>query len=185
VNDRQIQNQCPDLPATAFVALGSNLGDRAGHIRAGLRGLAALPGTRFVVASGLIETDPVGSAPQGRYLNAAAQIRTRLSPADLLEQLLGIERGRGRIRGRRWGPRTLDLDLLVYDALVIDAPGLVLPHPRLHERAFVLEPLAQIAPDLIVPGIEQSVRNLLDGVSRACLHPASPSRQALTPGEAT
>jgi 2-amino-4-hydroxy-6-hydroxymethyldihydropteridine diphosphokinase len=148
----------------AAVALGSSLdsaqGTRAGHIQAGFDGLARLPGSRLVARSAIIQTAPVGPpgtlAPraQSDYLNAAAVIETPLSPRVLLEAMLEIERARGRDRAAegRWGPRTLDLDLLLYDALVVDEPGLTIPHPRLTERAFVLVPLAQVAGDWVVPG---------------------------------
>lgn len=142
----------------AAVALGSNIdapdGSRADHLRAALVALDDAASTRVLACSDFIQTAPVGPIPQGRYLNAAAIIQTTLSPEALLARLLDIERTRGRDRGReeRWGPRTLDLDLLLFDDLVLDQPGLTIPHPRLIERAFVLIPLAQIAPDWIVPG---------------------------------
>jgi 2-amino-4-hydroxy-6-hydroxymethyldihydropteridine diphosphokinase len=141
------------LPSTAAIALGSNLGDRAGHISSALRALGDLPGTSLVACSSLYETAPVGPVPQGPFLNAAAVLSTSLTPRELLSALQSIERLRGRDRssGQRWGPRTLDLDLLVYGQTVLDEPGLTLPHPRLHERAFVLVPLAEIAPNLPIP----------------------------------
>jgi 2-amino-4-hydroxy-6-hydroxymethyldihydropteridine diphosphokinase len=136
------------------IALGSNLGDRAAYLHAGLAGLRGLPHTVLDAASQLIETAPVGGVDQGPYLNAAALLRTSLPPRELLEALHAIERAHGRDRSReqRWGPRTLDLDLLTYGDVIIDEPGLTIPHPRLHEREFVLEPLAAIAPALEVPG---------------------------------
>lgn len=137
----------------AAIAIGSNLGDRAAHVRFAFDGLARLPGTELLAASDLFETDPVGPPDQARYFNAAALVLTRLSPRELLARLLELERLRGRARSSetRWGPRTLDLDLLVFGDLVIDEPGLTVPHPRLRERRFVLEPLAQAAPELRVP----------------------------------
>jgi 2-amino-4-hydroxy-6-hydroxymethyldihydropteridine diphosphokinase len=112
--------------------------------------------------SDAIETDPVGPVPQGRFLNAAATLHTALEARDLLDQLLAIERQRGRTRAReeRWGPRTLDLDLLLYGDRIIEEPGLSIPHPRLHERTFVLAPLSQIAPDVVVPTLGRTIREL-------------------------
>jgi 2-amino-4-hydroxy-6-hydroxymethyldihydropteridine diphosphokinase len=148
-----------DASATACVALGSNLGDRAGHLDAAL---AALAGTRGVVVlktSAWYETEPVGGpAVQASYLNAVALLRTTLPPRRLLERLLEIEREAGRVRGpERDAPRELDLDLLLYGGVRIDEPGLVVPHPRLHERAFVLEPLRDVAPDLVHPVLGETV----------------------------
>jgi 2-amino-4-hydroxy-6-hydroxymethyldihydropteridine diphosphokinase len=147
----------------AFVALGSNLGDRRAHLDFALSALGDLPLTSLGAVSGIVETEPVGSVPQGRYLNAAAEVRTGLSPRRLLESLLEIERSRGRDRARelQWGPRTLDLDLLLYGDRMIDEPGLTVPHPRLHERLFVLVPLAQVAGGTLVPGHGRSVTELL------------------------
>ena len=135
--------------ARAFIGLGSNLGDR----EAALRGALELLGEDVVAVSSFRETEPVGYLDQPAFLNAAAALETGLAPRALLERLLGVERELGRTReGPRHGPRTIDLDLLVYDDRVIDEPGLVVPHPRLAERRFVLEPLAELDPDLVVPG---------------------------------
>jgi len=144
----------------AAIALGSNLGDRHAHVAAAVRALADLPCSKLLTVSNTFETEPVGPIPQGRYINAAAKIETTLPPRTLLEQLLLIEKSEGRSREteQRWGPRTLDLDLLLYDQLVIDEPGLQLPHPRLHERLFVLQPLAQVWPDARVPGYAENKR---------------------------
>lgn len=146
----------------AAVGLGSNVGDRRAHIEAAFAGLSRLPGTRLVRRSGVIETEPMGPAGQGPYLNAAALIETTLAPRELLLAMLELERSRGRERrtSERWGPRTLDMDLLLFDDLMIDEPGLKVPHPRLHERRFVLAPLSEIAPDARVPGQGASVREL-------------------------
>lgn len=155
----------PEPPAVtrAAIALGSNLGDRAAHIDAALASIAAVPRISVVAVSAVIQTAPVGPAPQGPFLNAAALLDTSLTPRDLLAVLHEIERRRGRDRSaeKRWGPRTLDLDLLLFGSLVIDEPGLTVPHPRMHERRFVLEPLAQIAPGWIVPTLGKSVADLL------------------------
>jgi 2-amino-4-hydroxy-6-hydroxymethyldihydropteridine diphosphokinase len=131
----------------AYVGLGANLGDREAAIR---RALELLGVARV---STLIETEPWGYADQPRFLNAVAELDTAEPPRVLLDRLLDVERELGRTReGPRYGPRTIDLDLLLYGDEELDEPGLVVPHPRLHERAFVLEPLAELRPDLVVPG---------------------------------
>ncbi|MEX0876008.1 MAG: 2-amino-4-hydroxy-6-hydroxymethyldihydropteridine diphosphokinase [Phycisphaerales bacterium] len=147
----------------AYIAIGSNLGDRAEHIRAGLHAIAALEKTSIIAVSTVIETDPIGPAGQDPYLNAAAHVRTGLNPRALLDAVLAIESTRGRVRTQeeRWGPRTLDLDILLYDNLILDEDGLCIPHPRLHQRPFVLIPLAEIAPDLLLPIHKKTPRALL------------------------
>ena len=146
----------------AFVGLGANLGDRAATLRRALELLAERPGIDVVAVSTVRETDPVGYLDQPRFLNAAAAIETSLAPRALLGVLLDVERELGRRRvGPRFGPRPVDLDLLLVDGVTVDEPGLTLPHPRLHERAFALEPLAELDPSLVVPG-HGSVRALLD-----------------------
>ena len=144
----------------AAVALGSNVGDRRAHLLAAVDAASRLPSTRVVAVSSFRETTPVGPVPQGDFLNAAMLLETGLSPVDLLDALHAIERSRGRRRESevRWGPRTLELDLLVHGQAVIDGPDLISPPPRLHERGFVLEPLEEIAPDLVVPGSGLTVR---------------------------
>ncbi len=138
----------------AYVGLGANLGAREATMRAALDRLAAWPGTEVVAVSAFHETEPVGLVDQPRFLNAAAGVDTELSPRELLERLLEIERELGRTRaGPRFGPRTIDLDLLLYGDLELDEPGLTLPHPRLHERLFVLEPLLELEPGLAAPGL--------------------------------
>ena len=136
----------------AFIALGANLDDPLGQLRAALDTLAALPGSRLLRASSFYRTAPVGAPGQPDYLNAVAALETTLPPEALLTALLAIEHDFGRQRAYRNAPRTLDLDLLLYDDLVIDRPQLQIPHPRLHLRAFVVVPLAEIAPDLRLPG---------------------------------
>jgi 2-amino-4-hydroxy-6-hydroxymethyldihydropteridine diphosphokinase len=131
----------------AYVGVGSNLGDREALVRAAIE---ALPGV--VAVSRLRETEPVGVTEQPRFLNAAVALETELTARELLDQLLAVERRLGRERGERWGPRTIDLDLLLYGDETIDEPGLTVPHPRLHERRFVLEPLVDLDPELAVPG---------------------------------
>ena len=151
----------------AAIALGSNLGDRRSTIEHALSDLADLG--EVVSCSSLIETEPVGPPGQGPYLNAACLLRTSRAPRALLAGLLAIELacGRDRAGGQRWGPRTLDLDLLLYGSQIIDEPGLTVPHPRLHERLFVLEPLAEVAPDLVVPTHDRTVAQLLDRLRSA------------------
>ena len=160
-----------------FVALGSNLGDREATLRRGLAGLAATPGMSLVAVSRLFETEPVGP-PQGPYLNASAALDTTLSARALLARLLAIEAEVGRTRGaERFAPRTLDLDLLLFGEESIDEPDLVVPHPRLVERAFVLEPLAEIAGELRHPWLGASITELAARVRDArAVRPWEPSR---------
>lgn len=146
--------------AHAAIGIGSNLGDRTAHIEAARAGLASLRRSRLAAFSDVIETEPVGPPGQGPYLNAAAVLETGLEPAELLEELRRIERERGRERRQKWGPRTLDLDLLLYNERVIHTDALIVPHPHLHERLFVLVPLAQIAPAMCHPVLGQSVAEL-------------------------
>jgi 2-amino-4-hydroxy-6-hydroxymethyldihydropteridine diphosphokinase len=147
----------------AFVGLGANLGDRERTIREALRLLDAHEGVTVAAVSTLRETDPVGVVDQPRFLNGVAALDTALSPRALLDLLLDVERGLGRVRAERWGPRTIDLDLLLYGDEIVDEPGLTIPHPRLHERRFVLEPLTELAPELEVPG-RGAVADLLAGL---------------------
>ena len=133
-----------------FVGLGSNLGDREGNLREAVARLREIGAVRL---STLRDTDPVGVVDQPNFLNAVAELSSELPARELLDRLLEIERELGRDRGKeeRWGPRTIDLDLLLYGDEVIEEPGLTLPHPRLAERRFVLEPLHELAPDLVLP----------------------------------
>jgi 2-amino-4-hydroxy-6-hydroxymethyldihydropteridine diphosphokinase len=151
--------------ARAFVGLGSNLGDPQALIAAALELLGSEEGIEVVAVSTLRETDPVGYEDQPRFLNGAAELDTELPPREILTRLLEIERRLGRVRGDgpRFGPRTIDLDLLLVDGVVLDEPGLRLPHPRLQERRFVLEPLAELDPALEIPG-RGPVRALLAGL---------------------
>jgi len=133
----------------AYVGVGANLGDREETIRAAIR----LLGDEVVAVSALRETEPWGYADQPPFLNGALLLETTRSPRALLERLLEVERELGRTRdGPRWGPRAIDLDLLLYGDVVVDEPGLQVPHPRLHERAFALEPLLDLDPELEIPG---------------------------------
>ena len=151
----------------AFVGLGANLGDREATMRAALERLAGVDGVDVVAVSSFRETDPVGVVDQPRFLNAAAELATTLVPRELLDALLAVERSLGRTRdGARYGPRTIDLDLLLHGDEDVDEPGLTVPHPRLPERAFALEPLHELDPDLVVPGhgpVETLLRNLESG----------------------
>jgi 2-amino-4-hydroxy-6-hydroxymethyldihydropteridine diphosphokinase len=138
--------------ADVFLGLGANLGDRAATLRAALAELGALPGLRLRAASTLRRTAPVGGPPQPDFVNGVARFDAALPPRALLARLLEVERRHGRRRGAPNGPRTLDLDLLLYGDLRLDGAELRLPHPRLAERAFVVEPLAELAPRLPLPG---------------------------------
>ncbi|HEY7659245.1 MAG TPA: 2-amino-4-hydroxy-6-hydroxymethyldihydropteridine diphosphokinase [Actinomycetota bacterium] len=135
----------------AFLALGSNLGDRLEHLRSAVGALEATTGVSVVRSSRVYETDPVGP-PQPAYLNAVVEVETDLEPRGLLEACLAVESALGRVRGERWGPRTIDVDILVFDERTIDEPGLVVPHPRMHERGFVLVPLGELEADPMLPG---------------------------------
>lgn len=137
---------------TVYVALGANLGDPVATVHAAFAALAGLPHTRVAATSALYRTAPVGITEQPEFINAAAALETALEPEALLDALLAIEQQFGRIRAERNGPRTLDLDILLYADRIIASPRLTLPHPRLHLRAFVLYPLADLAPDLVLPG---------------------------------
>jgi len=150
---------------TAFVGIGANLGEPERQIREALELLAAEEGIEVVAVSSLRETDPVGYEHQPRFLNGAVELRTSLAPRELLDRLLEVERRLGRVRGEgpRFGPRPIDLDLLLYGAESVDEPGLTVPHPRLAERRFALEPLAELEPSLEVPG-RGSVQALLSGL---------------------
>jgi len=145
----------------AWIGLGSNLGDRLGYVKKALGMIEGLRETRLVAVSSVYDTAPVGREDQPRFLNAVVEVATELGPAELLGALLAIEDRCGRVRRDVWGPRTLDLDLLVYGDVRVSSPDLTVPHPRLAERAFVLVPLAEIAPDLVVPGIDRDVSALV------------------------
>ncbi len=145
----------PGMPVLAFIGLGSNLQDPRRQVAEAMVALAAMPGSTLVARSRCYRTAPVGPPGQPDYVNAVAALRTALTPAALLAALHAIEIAQGRHRdGTRWGPRILDLDILTYGEERIDAPGLTIPHPEMARRAFVLIPLADVAPpDLAVPGV--------------------------------
>jgi 2-amino-4-hydroxy-6-hydroxymethyldihydropteridine diphosphokinase len=147
----------------AYVGLGANLGGREGNIRGAVELLGAEPGIEVVAVSSLRETAPVGYVDQPRFLNGACALETELSAGELLDRLLAVERALGRERGEepRWGPRTIDLDLLLFGEETIDEPGLTVPHPRLTERSFALEPLLELDPKLRLPdgrGLQELLR---------------------------
>lgn len=140
----------------AFLAIGSNLGDRAAHLREAVRGMPDV-----VAVSATYETDPVGGPEQGPFLNAVVELDTELTSRELLELCHRLESAAGRVRTERWGPRTLDVDVLLVGDEVVDEPDLQVPHPRLWERAFVLVPLADLAPDLVPdPPADAGVRRV-------------------------
>lgn len=144
----------------AFIGLGANLGDRAATLRTALSFLSDLPTMELIRVSSLYETAAVGVTEQPDFLNAVAEVSTPLSATALLDALLNLENLLGRKRTFRWGPRVIDLDLLLYGNEQIALPELTVPHPRLRERAFVLVPLAEVAPELVMPGDYQAVAEL-------------------------
>jgi 2-amino-4-hydroxy-6-hydroxymethyldihydropteridine diphosphokinase len=141
------------VSTTAFVGIGSNLGDREAHLSRALELLSAEDDIEVSGVSRIRETEPVGPVEQGPFLNGAVRVETELPPRELLGRLLDIEQRLGRVRRERFGPRTIDLDLLLYGEDVVDEPGLTVPHPRLHERRFALEPLVDLDPGLTIPGV--------------------------------
>jgi len=163
----------PTEPVWAWIGLGANLGTRQVTLEQALNALRQLPQTRLVVRSRLWRSAPVDAAGPD-FLNAVAGLQTRLMAHDLLTHLQAIEHRFGRMRPYRNAPRTLDLDLLMHGQTHSDTPDLQLPHPRLHERAFVLAPLAELAPDLEIPGLGR-VRELLPGVAQQVCTPLQPA----------
>lgn len=158
------------MSGRAFIALGSNLQDPAAQVRRALQELSELPGTTLTQASSLYRTAPLGYDNQPDFINAVAEVSTTTPPGPLLQALLALESSHGRERPFPNAPRVLDLDLLIYDDLIMQTPDLTLPHPRMHSRGFVLLPLAEIAPDLTIPGqgrVADLVQHCLDqGVER-------------------
>lgn len=144
---------------TAFLGLGANLGNREAALLGALRTLDALPTINVIAVSSLYETAPVGVTDQPQFLNGVARIETALTPEDLLQTVLHLENKMGRVRTQRWGPRVIDIDVLAYGDWEINSPTLTVPHPRLRERAFALVPLAEIAPDWVLPGESEPVKN--------------------------
>lgn len=143
-----------------YLGFGANIGDRLANLQEGLRRLQ--PDVEITAVSGLYETEPIGVTDQPSFLNAVCSGRTDLTPARLLDRVKEVERELGRRPGLRWGPRPLDIDLLLYDADIIDTPELRIPHERLAERAFVLRPLADLGPSLAIPGVGATVAQLLE-----------------------
>lgn len=141
----------PSVATSAYVALGTNLGDRLEQLRAAVRLLAETDGVDVVRSSRVFETQPVGP-PQPAYLNAVIEVRTTLAPRELLEAAQAVENSLGRERAERWGPRTIDVDILTFDDRTVEEPDLEIPHPRMHERGFVLVPLAELDDDPMLPG---------------------------------
>jgi len=166
--DGEIRAGGEDRATVAYVSVGSNMGDARRNAISGLRALAAARGLQMLGASSLYETEPVGCEPgQRNYVNAAAKFLCERTPEEMLGEILRVEEAHGRVReGRRNRPRTLDLDLLLWGEERMDQPELTLPHPRLHERAFVLVPLIEIAPDLRMPD-GRAVSALLDSCGRS------------------
>ncbi len=149
----------------AYVGLGSNMGNREKNIAAALNSLESTRGINVTKASGLYETEPVGGPPgQDLFINAVVRVETTLTSRRLLEVCLNIEDSLGRKRSVRWGPRTIDLDLLSFDDEIRASAKLMLPHPQMHTRRFVMEPLAEIAPDFVHPTLEQTAAEILDAL---------------------
>ncbi len=154
-------------PITAYLALGANLGDREGNIRMALGALADTEGIWITRTSSLMENPAVGGpADAPAFLNAAAEIKTTLGSHALLHRILQIEQQLGRVRRERWEPRPIDIDLLLYGELIISSQELVIPHPLMHERRFVLEPLAEIAPEAVHPMLQMTIAGLLQNLDR-------------------
>lgn len=145
---------------TAFIGIGSNLGDPLAQCKTAVARMKAHPRLILRAQSSFYKTQPFGKADQEWFINAVVQVETELSPAELLDSLLSIEREMGRERGEKWGPRIIDLDLLFYDALVLKEDRLEVPHPGIASRRFVLEPLAEIAGDLVHPVLKKPIRDL-------------------------
>jgi 2-amino-4-hydroxy-6-hydroxymethyldihydropteridine diphosphokinase len=156
------------MPHTVYIALGSNLGDRAASLHSAIQALP--PAVQVLAESDIYETPPWGYEAQPAFLNMAIQAETELQPEALLDHLKRLEQELGRRESFRYGPRQIDLDILFYDDLVLNTPRLVIPHPSLPERAFVLVPLNDIAPDLLHPGLHRTVRQLLQGTDREGIH---------------
>ncbi|MCH8290455.1 2-amino-4-hydroxy-6-hydroxymethyldihydropteridine diphosphokinase [Candidatus Poribacteria bacterium] len=150
-----------NLP-TAYISFGSNVGDRLVHINQALQYLSEADGILVTKVSSLYETEPVGYEEQDWFLNGVVAVETGLSPRQLLKVLQQIEKRIGRQQRKRWGPREMDLDLLIFDQRCINTPDLIVPHPEMHQRRFVLIPFAEIAPDTIHPILRQNIRTLLD-----------------------
>jgi 2-amino-4-hydroxy-6-hydroxymethyldihydropteridine diphosphokinase len=160
---------------TAYLGLGSNLGDREANIRNALAAIDRLDGCELIRTSSLYETDPVGIREQPDFLNAAAEIRTKLAPEELLTALREVERGTGREKTFKWGPRIIDIDILLYGEERLTGENLEIPHPEMHQRAFVLTPLAEIAPMARHPETDLTIRQLSEKVGSEGVRKYKPS----------
>jgi 2-amino-4-hydroxy-6-hydroxymethyldihydropteridine diphosphokinase len=149
----------------AYISLGSNLGDRLGYINRALGKLKEREDIKIIKVSSFYETEPVGYKEQGKFINAVLALETNLQPYELLQVLQSIETDLDRVRTRRWGPRTIDLDILFYGDQILNDPDLTIPHPRVTERAFVLFPLAEIAPSLLHPITGKSISSHLNALN--------------------
>ncbi|MDJ0695738.1 2-amino-4-hydroxy-6-hydroxymethyldihydropteridine diphosphokinase [Mastigocoleus sp. MO_188.B34] len=158
-----MSHQANSSASKVAIALGSNLGDSIAILEAAIKALERMPGIEIIIVSSWYQTKAIGP-PQPNYINGCVSVRTEQKPHSLLQILLGIEKKFGRIRREKWGPRTLDLDLLLYDDLILETPTLQIPHPRIRERAFVLAPLAEIEPSWIEPVSGKSIKELLKAV---------------------
>lgn len=172
-----VSNEHPDVPVSAYIGLGSNLGDRCTQLRSAIVDIDRLARTRVNRRSTFYRSNPMGVVSQPLFINAVVRIETRLAAPALLRELQRIERRFGRMRTLRWGPRTLDLDILAYGGIVLNRPDLRIPHPGIPGRAFVLYPLAEIAPNLCLPGMGRPA-----ALIRTCSGPA-PRRLRQIPGE--
>lgn len=145
----------------SYIALGSNMGDREKNLKEALKYIAELPETKIIKSSAIYETEPVGEPKQRPFYNAVVKMETSLDPERLLQKLQEVEKAFGRVHKQKWGPRTLDLDILLYDQQIIATDKLTIPHPLMAERAFVLEPLAEIDPEAYHPVLEKTAAELL------------------------
>ncbi len=150
------------VPVIAYLGIGSNLGDPVQNCREALRQISTLNGSEVLRRSSLYRTEPVGVEAQGWFVNGVVEIRTAFPAAQLLKALQWIERSMGRERTERWGPRVIDIDILLFGQQIVNSEGLVIPHPEMHRRRFVLEPMNEIAPYVIHPLYGVSMRGLLD-----------------------
>lgn len=147
-----------------FLGLGSNLGDRESYLSHAIATLSSHVSINVIVQSSVIETEPMGIEHQGKFLNAVIEIETSLTPQKLLQACLDIEIQHGRIRGEKWGPRTIDIDILFFDDQLIQEEGLHVPHPEVHNRAFALQPMAEIAPDFVHPRFNRDMKTMSSGL---------------------
>lgn len=148
----------------AFIGLGSNMGDKLANLKKAVLELGKVSGNKVLAVSSFYKTEPVGGVEQDWFVNAVAEVETGLTPRELLNKLLYIEKNLGRVRDAKWGPRVIDLDILLFDDLMMDEEGLSIPHPYLHERGFVLVPLAEIAPKVIHPKLKKTMSELMHGI---------------------